>query len=138
MSIGELVSLYRQSELVIRPEFQRLFRWGSAQKSRLIESLLLGIPLPSSFVMQREDGVWEVIDGLQRLSTILEFMGELRNESTSTLLPPSSLVSTVYLNSLEGVKYGTDDAGENELINAHRRSASIAQTSQDRYQDPFT
>lgn len=109
MSVGELVNLYRQSELIIRPEFQRLFRWGIEQKSRLIESLLLGIPLPSIFVMQREDGVWEVIDGLQRLSTILEFMGELRDEATSVLRPASALVSTSYLPTLDGLQFGSDD-----------------------------
>ncbi|MEU5752162.1 hypothetical protein [Streptomyces sp. NPDC047829] len=44
MSIGEIVNLYRDRELVIRPEFQRLFRWTPPKKSRLIESILLGIP----------------------------------------------------------------------------------------------
>ncbi len=79
MSIGEVVNLYRDKELIIRPAFQRLFRWSTYQKSRLVESVLLGIPIPSIFVSQREDGVWEVVDGLQRLSTILEFIGELRD-----------------------------------------------------------
>ena len=46
MSIGEILNLYKDSELDIHPEFQRVFRWVLEQKSRLIESLLLGIPLP--------------------------------------------------------------------------------------------
>src|SRR4051812_37475813 len=78
MSIGEIVSMYENRELIIDPEFQRLFRWDIGQKSRLIESLLLGIPLPSIFVFEKDDGSWELIDGLQRVSTILEFMGKLR------------------------------------------------------------
>ena len=78
MSIGELMNLYRDGELDIHPEFQRFYRWSVEQKSRLIESILLGIPIPSIFVSQREDGVWDVIDGVQRLSTILEFAGELK------------------------------------------------------------
>lgn len=77
MSIGEIINLYKDKEVVIDPDFQRIFRWGLLQKSKLIESILIGIPLPSFFVQQREDGVWDVIDGLQRLSTILEFTGEL-------------------------------------------------------------
>jgi hypothetical protein len=81
MSIGELVNLYRDEEMEIAPEFQRLFRWSVKQKSRFIESILLGIPLPSIFVAARKDGTWEVVDGLQRLSTILQFMGELRLDS---------------------------------------------------------
>ena len=87
MSIGEIMNLYRDGELDIHPEFQRYYRWSDEQKSRLIESLLLGIPIPSIFVSQREDGVWDVIDGLQRLSTILEFAGELQ-DSAGQSCPP--------------------------------------------------
>ena len=78
MSIGEIVSMYDNREIIIDPEFQRLFRWNISQKSKLIESLLLGIPLPSIFVFEKENSSWELIDGLQRVSTILEFMGKLR------------------------------------------------------------
>jgi uncharacterized protein with ParB-like and HNH nuclease domain len=77
MSIGEIINLYKEKEVVIDPDFQRIFRWDIIQKSRLIESILVGIPLPSIFIQQRNDGVWDIIDGLQRLSTILEFTGEL-------------------------------------------------------------
>ncbi|MCL3818357.1 GmrSD restriction endonuclease domain-containing protein [Aeromicrobium wangtongii] len=100
MSVGELINLYRDEELDIHPEFQRFFRWSDQQKSRLIESLLLGIPIPSIFVFQRRDGVWDVIDGLQRLSTIYEFLGLLRGEDGSSL-PASKLVGTEYLPALE-------------------------------------
>jgi len=55
MSIGEIINLYLDKELDIHPEFQRIYRWTDVQKSRLIESILLGIPLPSFFVAQRED-----------------------------------------------------------------------------------
>jgi hypothetical protein len=105
MSIGEVLNLYRDEEIRIRPEFQRLFRWTLEKQSRLIESLLLDIPLPTVFVAQAEDGVWEVVDGLQRLSTILQFMGELRDESSKDLLPPSTLLETKYLPSLAGSTY---------------------------------
>ncbi|MFI6134153.1 DUF262 domain-containing protein [Micromonospora sp. NPDC051141] len=108
MSIGELVNLYKNRELVIRPEYQRLFRWSQEKKSRLIESILLGIPLPSIFVMQRHDGIWEVIDGLQRISTILEFMGELINEATGEHFPASTLTATKYLRSLQGMAFESD------------------------------
>ena len=105
MSIGEWISLYQSNEIDIHPEFQRFFRWSSFQKSRLIESILLGIPIPQVFVAQRqEDGVWEVIDGLHRLSTIYEFVGILKNEKgepISTL----TLEKTKYLPSLAGKKF---------------------------------
>ena len=47
MSLGELISLYKDRELDIHPEFQRFFRWTNTQKTRLIESFLLNIPVPS-------------------------------------------------------------------------------------------
>lgn len=100
MSIGEVTSLYRDGDIEIHPEFQRIFRWTPEQKSRLIESILLGIPIPPIFVSQRADGVWDVIDGVQRLSTVLEFLGEYRDENRA-LLPPSKLIATEYLPALE-------------------------------------
>lgn len=108
MSIGEIMNLYRDGELDIHPEFQRYYRWSDEQKSRLIESLLLGIPIPSIFVSQREDGVWDVIDGLQRLSTILQFADELKDSEGKKL---SSLVlkKTKYLPSLEGKVWSSED-----------------------------
>ena len=101
MSLGEIINLYRDNELDIHPEFQRLYRWSDIQKSRLIESILLGIPLPSFFVSQRSDGIWDVIDGLQRLSTIFSFIGIYKNENGETL-EPLRLVETEHLN-LEGM-----------------------------------
>ena len=108
MSIGELISIYRDNELDIHPEFQRYFRWTDDQKSRLIESILLGIPIPSIFVSQREDGVWDVIDGLQRLSTIFELAGILKDEDGNTL-PSLTLGKTKYLPSMAGKKWDGDD-----------------------------
>ena len=108
MSIGEIVTMYVNGEIVIDPEFQRLFRWDIGQKSKLIESLLLGIPLPSIFVFEKADGAWELIDGLQRISTILEFMGLLRDPD-GNLLPPSVLESTKYLPSLHNAMWETSE-----------------------------
>ena len=108
MSIGELINLYRDGELDIHPEFQRFYRWSDDQKSRLIESILLGIPIPTIFVSQREDGVWDVIDGLQRLSTIFQMVGILTDEE-GKLVPPLVLKRTKYLPSLEGKVWETDD-----------------------------
>ena len=115
MSIGELSSLYKEGELDIHPEFQRFFRWSIVQKSKLIESILLGIPIPSIFVAQREDGVWDVVDGLQRLSTIFEFMGILKREDGEQILP-SRLEGTKYLPALQGKIWDSDEKDEKENI----------------------
>lgn len=113
MSIGEISNLYRDGELDIHPEFQRFYRWNSTQKSRLIESILLGIPLPSIFVAQQPNGVWDVVDGLQRLSTIFQFMGILKDDNDE-IVPPLVLESTKYLPALTGKKWNdphdTDNA----------------------------
>lgn len=108
MSIGELSNLYRDGELIIDPEFQRLFRWDDEQKSRLVESVLLGIPLPSIFVSQIEDGKWELIDGLQRVSTLLQLQGLLPNYD------PLVLEGTKYLKGMDGMQWD----GENGLSSA--------------------
>jgi len=73
MSIGEVMNLYKDGEIDVHLEFQRFYRWDNEQKSNLIESILLGIPIPPIFVAQRQTGKWDVIDGQQRLSTILKF-----------------------------------------------------------------
>lgn len=108
MSVGEIMNLYRDKEIVINPSFQRLFRWTESQKTRFIESLLLGIPIPPVFVVQGEKGVWELIDGLQRLSTVLEFAGLLRGENDATV-PASSLGGTAFLPSLAGKRWEPSD-----------------------------
>lgn len=99
MSIGEVVSLYKDKELIINPEYQRLFRWDDGRKTKFIESILLGIPIPPIFVFQLSDGVWELVDGLQRISTILEFMGLLVGPDKK-MIKPSVLNSTKLLPSL--------------------------------------
>lgn len=114
MSIGELINVYRDGELVVSPEFQRLFRWNTYQKSHLIESLLIGVPIPSIFVFEVEDGKWELIDGLQRVSTILEFVGLLRNAS-GKLYPPSICEGTRYLPSLSGMSWEGQPPGSQAI-----------------------
>lgn len=78
MSYGEIINMYENEELIINPEFQRLFRWKEYQKTRFIESILLGIPTPPIFVAEDKEGKWELVDGLQRLSTVLSFFGLLK------------------------------------------------------------
>ena len=119
MSIGEWLSIYEKGELDVHPEFQRFFRWTPRQKSRLIESILLGIPIPQVFVAQRSDGIWDVVDGLQRLSTIYQFAGLLRDED-GTLLKPLQLEQTEYLPSLAGRVWDDEDKPDISLSVAQR------------------
>ena len=104
MSIGELISSYKDGEIEVNPSFQRTFRWSDFAKSRLIESFLLGLPVPPIFVYQRATGSWELIDGLQRVSSVLQFVGELKDKN-GQVVPPLNLTSTKYLPSLSGVHW---------------------------------
>lgn len=76
-SFNELADMHEQGELVIQPEFQRMFRWSDGSQSRFIESLLLELPVPPIFLIERDDRVYELIDGLQRISSFLHFRGQL-------------------------------------------------------------
>lgn len=137
MSVGEVINLYRDGDLLVNPEFQRLFRWTGFQKSHLIESLLIGVPLPSIFVFELEDGRWELIDGLQRISTILEFVGILI-DADGKLCRPSVMEGTRYLPSLDNVSWEGKPKGSNPIgpsqqitIKRSRLSMQILKKSSD-------
>lgn len=105
MSYGEIISMYQNGDLIINPEFQRLFRWNNYQKTRFVESILLGIPTPPIFVAEDKEGKWELVDGLQRLSTIISFFGLLKGpseEKNKWTLEKAPLIS-----SLEGINIDT-------------------------------
>lgn len=86
MSLGEIINMYEEEALIISPEYQRSFRWERYQQSRFIESLLLGIPIPAIFVAEDSEGRWELVDGLQRVSTILSFFGKLKDQEKNNLI----------------------------------------------------
>lgn len=90
ISYGELGSLYESGELIIAPDYQRFFRWSADQKANFLESLLLGFPVPAIFVAESDIGIWELVDGLQRVSTVFEFFGILKN-ADQTSAPPSRI-----------------------------------------------
>lgn len=119
MSIGELSNLYRDGEMDIHPEFQRIFRWTPEQKTRLVESILLGIPLPSIFVAQNENGVWDVVDGVQRMSTIFQFMNILKDEDNK---PVDAFIcgKAPFLESINGMAYEPIDGAKESLTAAQR------------------
>ena len=76
LSFNELLDMHSTGELIIQPEYQRLFRWSEGKQSRFIESLILEMPIPPIFVIEMEDGRLELIDGLQRISSYLHFRGQ--------------------------------------------------------------
>lgn len=100
ISIGEIAALHENKELTIQPDFQRLFRWSNEQRSRLIESVLLELPIPSIFVIERDSGIFELIDGLQRVSSLIQFINPQSLELETLALEGCDLVPE-----LNGCKY---------------------------------
>ncbi len=76
ITVKELVGMVGDSLINIAPEYQRQFRWNSDRQSAFIESVFLGIPIPNLFMAANPDGTWELIDGVQRLSTLIRFISD--------------------------------------------------------------
>ena len=75
--ISQLVSRIKYQEIDLAPDFQRLRGiWNAERRSRLIESIMLRIPIPVFYVAAKEDESWLVVDGLQRMSTINDFVND--------------------------------------------------------------
>lgn len=79
MTVRQLVDMVAGSEIDIAPEYQRHFIWDADRESELIESIYLGIPVPSLYMAANRDGTWEVVDGVQRLSTLVHFCGDSKS-----------------------------------------------------------
>jgi hypothetical protein len=93
-SLRQVVDMITDGDIDLAPDFQRLYVWKPLQRSRLIESILLGIPLPAFYFNQNDSGELQVVDGVQRLTTLYRFA---RNEET--------LSDLEYLYHLEGHRF---------------------------------
>lgn len=104
--VRELVRMLRDGELNIAPAYQRKFRWQGETESALIESIFLGLPIPSIFVATNEGFEWEVVDGLQRLSTLAHFMAESEEDLKRIGRErPLKLTGLTKVSALEGLLY---------------------------------
>lgn len=74
IALDTVLRRIRNNTIKLAPDFQRNFVWDVKRKSLLIESMMLRIPLPMFYVSEDKDGRWEVVDGLQRLTTIKDFI----------------------------------------------------------------
>ena len=72
--IESVIQRIIKGRLILQPEFQRQYVWPKGKASRLIESILLGIPLPSFYMAELPNGKWEAVDGQQRLTAICSFV----------------------------------------------------------------
>lgn len=104
MSLLELLNLYLEGDIDLKAQYQRNFKWTDEQKTKLIESLFLGLPIPPIFLYQDEKAMWEVVDGIQRLSTIFQFFGKLKKEN-GEFYEPFKLTEAPELTYLKNLTY---------------------------------
>lgn len=81
MSFRELITMYEQDEL-LKPELQRKYVWDKAEASRFIESILLGLPVPSIFLAKTKEDNRLIIDGFQRIMTVYDYVKGIFSQDT--------------------------------------------------------
>jgi hypothetical protein len=86
-SVFELLRREGRGDLVLAPDFQRTDVWDRKHKSELIESILMGIPIPLIYLFEDEDGVRQIIDGKQRITALKDFLGNKFPLSELSMLP---------------------------------------------------
>ena len=106
-SIKELISLVTVDKVIdIAPEYQRHFRWDDVRQSSLIESFFLGLPIPSLFMATNgSEGNWELIDGVQRVSTIIHFAGSTEDQKIIGKNEPLQLQGLTKLTGFNGLTF---------------------------------
>lgn len=72
-SVSDVVRMISEKELVLDPEYQRNYVWDNKKASKLIESIILNVPIPVIYVSEEKDSSWSVIDGLQRLNSLKRY-----------------------------------------------------------------
>lgn len=73
LSFRELIAQYEEGDLV-KPELQRNYVWDKSEASRFIDSILLGLPVPSIFLAKTRDEKMLIVDGYQRIKTVYDFV----------------------------------------------------------------
>lgn len=105
ITVDELVRRVARGRIEMSPSYQRKFRWDAVRQSQLIESVLLGIPVPPLFMATNmrpnEATTWEVVDGLQRLSTLVHFAGDEVAREKIRENSPSLTANSLRLNGME-------------------------------------
>ncbi|OGS54718.1 MAG: hypothetical protein A2Y20_05160 [Firmicutes bacterium GWF2_51_9] len=113
-SFGELIDMYDSGE-IIKPDMQREFVWDAQKCSRLIESIILGLPIPPLFLLEVESNKYELIDGFQRLNTLVNFVkGVPWNGSTDSKRQVSSKLSGKVSREIRGLSF-------DKLLSEHQR-----------------
>ncbi|QFP77214.1 DUF262 domain-containing protein [Deinococcus sp. AJ005] len=129
IAIDYLSGQITRGKIILQPEFQRKFVWSTSKASRLIESILLNIPIPVVYVAESAGGKQEVVDGQQRLTSPHAFLtGSF--PASSGLKQDFKLTGLQVLHELNGKKFADlDEATQGDLENATLRFIVIKSES---------
>jgi len=105
LSVKEIVGMVEERIINVAPEYQRKFRWDGIRQSLFIESIFLGIPVPTLFTAANLDGKWELIDGVQRLSTLVHFCGNQKTKEIIGLSTSLKLEELLKLSTFNGFTF---------------------------------
>ena len=103
--VQQLVTMVESGAINVAPTYQRQFRWNKTKRSHLVESVLLGVPVPSLFMAANKDGTWELVDGVQRLSTLIQFAGTQEARAKLGLPEPLVLDALEKLSGFNGMMF---------------------------------
>ena len=141
MTVEALVNKYEESldtdekdfakkkmNYIFIPEYQRDFTWDEERQSKLIESIILGLPIPFIFVAENRDSSWEIVDGSQRIRTIHSFI--------NCKLKLTGLKS---ISSLNGYKFNElEESRQGKILNTALRIIVLSEeTTEDAKKDMF-
>lgn len=131
MTISKLLDRLQNNELELDPDFQRASNlWDNKRKSRLIESIILKIPLPSFYFNEDNKGNYSVVDGLQRLSAIFQFISsEELSRSIKTKISDLKLTDLQYLTDLNGKTFLEIPRNYRRIINELEITSTIIRPS---------
>ena len=117
----ELETGKKRFNYIYIPEYQRDFTWDEDRQSKLIESIILGLPIPFIFVAENKDSSWEIVDGSQRIRTIHSFLnGRLMLQNLQSI------------KSLNGYKFEElDESRKGKILNTALRIIVLSEETTD-------
>ncbi len=125
--VQQLVTMVASGSIDVAPTYQRQFRWDHTKRSHLIESIFLGVPVPSLFMATNRDATWELVDGVQRLSTIVQFAGTTEARQKLSMSKPLQLEGLEKLDLLNGKTF--DDLPDSLKLQFHHRPIKVVTLS---------
>ena len=107
ITVQQLVTMVEEGAINVAPAYQRQFRWDDDRRSALVESIFLGVPVPSLFMASNKDGTWELVDGVQRISSLVQFAGTPGARERLALAEPLIIKNVEKLSALNGCTFRT-------------------------------